>query len=148
VYAFNTENLIQFTVFGHSYVLLQSDHRDEPSGAQAKKRVWLLKSEKLNGEFSRIAHKMRGDASKVPDALFKRFSASVHSVTSREIIRRLLKAGTPAHLESVVDNNLLDFDPDALQKIESLQTMGFVERNGQEIGVTENGRQYLGAMNE
>lgn len=148
VYALNTQNQIQFTVFGDRHVLLQGQHHDEPTGTRAKKRVWLLKSEALNGAFTELAQKLRDQAAEMPDALFKRFTSSVHSIASKEIIRRLLKAHEPQHIEKIIDSKLLSFDPDTATKLEALKAMSFVSHDNDTINITADGRAYFEALNE
>lgn len=148
VYAYDTLDQIQFTVFGNRYVLLQEKHKDEvetnEEGAPIAKRVWLLESERLNHGFFERASQIKSNSDIVPDALFRRFAVSVHGVTSREIISRLLKAYGVAHYDRILDDRLLYFDPQAEAHLVALKTIGFVKSDSARmLTLTGSGRQYF-----
>ena len=117
VFAYDTLDKIQFTVFGDRYVLLQEKHNDEvnedPKGGAILKRVWLLACEKLNQAFAEKALAIKSDAEALPDALFRRFAVSIHGVTSRAIISRLIKSGGSGHRDRIIDDTLHRYDAKA-----------------------------------
>jgi hypothetical protein len=150
VFAFDTLDQIQFTVFGSRYTLLQEKHKDEiqNGGGPIPKRVWLLECEKLNSRFTEKATAIKDESEIIPDALFRRFAVSIHSVSSREIISRLVKAGGSAHRERILDDKLCQFDPQAESHISSLKTIGFIRCTGDDgLTITDEGRQYLATVN-
>jgi hypothetical protein len=151
VFAYDTLDKIQFTVFGNRYVLLQERHKDEVNedakGGPISKRVWLLACEKLNHAFSEKASAIKGEAEALPDALFRRFAVSIHGVTSREIISRLIKSGGSGRRERIIDDTLHRYDPKAEAHLTALKTIGFVQCDGAStLKITDDGRQYFATV--
>jgi hypothetical protein len=151
VFAYDTLDKIQFTVFGNRYVLLQEKHDDEvqkdEKGGPIPKRVWLLASEKLNHAFAEKATAIKGDSEALPDALFQRFAVSIHGVASREIIRRLIESGGTGHRDRIVDDTLRRFDSKSDVHLTALKTIGFVRCEGPAtLNITTEGRQYFAAV--
>ena len=151
VFAYDTLDKIQFTVFGNRYLLLQEKHKDEVSGstrgAPIPKRVWLLSCEKLNHAFAEKAAVIKNDAEALPDALFRRFAVSIHGVTSRQIINRLVESGGRGHVDQIIDETLRRFDSQVEAHLTALKTIGFV-KNGlaNMLDLTNEGRQYFASV--
>jgi hypothetical protein len=147
VYAYDTLDKIQFSVFGDRYILLQGKHKDlsktQASAEKVRKKVWLLESEPLHEAFCNRAEKMTMEAEVIPDALFKQFPATVHGVTSREILRRLIENGGAGRYERVLDDDLRYFDDKVESCLSALKTIEFVtsDKDGN-LHITDDGRQY------
>jgi hypothetical protein len=151
VFAYDTLDKIQFTVFGSRYLLLQEKHDDEVrkdgKGGPIPKRIWLLKCEKLNQAFAEKATTIKNDSEALPDALFRRFAVSIHGVASREIISRLIKSGGTGHREQILDDTLRRFDSESDVHLSALKTIGFVQCDGAAtLTVTTEGRQYFATV--
>jgi hypothetical protein len=149
LYAYDTKNKIQYSVFGDEYVLLQSKHSDgasaENSGEKQLKKVWLLESETLNKVLCKKAEEMTEKAEVVPDTLFTEFSGSVYGVTSREIMRRLLSAGGQVSREKILDDKLRYLDANVDKHFSALKAIGFVSCDGMgNLSITPDGRDYIG----
>lgn len=147
VRGYNTLNEIQYSVFGNRYTLLQEKHADDGgSSTTLVKRVWLLESEKLNSFLTDRAMAMVGNATDVPEALFKRFSAKVTGLTAQTILKKLAIEGA-LPVEQAIGPALSAFDTDALSDLEALKAIGFIQHT--EVGtvnLTPDGAQYLKAL--
>ncbi len=151
VFAYDTLDKIQFTVFGDRYVLLQERHQDEVNknakGGPISKRVWLLACEKLNRAFGEKASAIKNDAEALPDALFRRFAVLIHGVTSREIISRLIKSGGSGLHDRIIDDTLRRYSSKADASLMALKTIGFVQCDHSGVlKITNEGRQYFATV--
>jgi len=146
VYAYATLNSIQYSVFGDRYILLQGKHDDlsktQAAAEKKRKKVWLLESERVHAALCELAEKTTEAAEVIPDALFKQFSASVHGVTSREILRRLIEAGGSDLRDKIVDDDLRYFDQAAESTLAALKSIEFVRCSAGDLQITNEGRQY------
>jgi len=144
VRAFNTLGEIQYSVFGNRYVQLQERHVDEGSSkAPAAKRIWLIDSERLNGFLAARASSMIGQSKDIPESLFKRYLARVSGVTAQNILTKLA-VNSPVSTELILNNALLDFDPDAAKDLDILSGIGFVTVDQQSlVAITPEGRQFV-----
>jgi hypothetical protein len=143
-FSYDTEDKIQFTVFGTRYVQLQEKHADLGRDGQPRnKRVWLLESEYLHEALLASAQKIFKQGSEIPDALYKQVLVSLLGATSREIIRRLLTAENKVDCRVVVDDSLRYFDDAALEHLAALKVMGFIKSDASDaLELTDIGRQY------
>lgn len=151
VRAFNTEDEIQYSVFGNWYVLLQEKHLDNLGPHdQTPKRVWLLKSKKFNDHMNERAQRIISKSKDIPEILFKQFSAMINGVSAQNIMQKLAKYGGTAHLEQVVDDALRNFDTEIDSNIEILQAVGFIKIDDENkiIALTKAAHEYIGAINE
>lgn len=147
VYAYATLNSIQYSVFGDRFILLQGKHDDlsKTQATEEKKRkmVWLLESEQVHAALCESAEMTKEAAEVIPDSLFKQFSAAVHGVTSREILRRLIDAGGSDLREKIVDDDLHYFDQAAESTLAALKSIEFVRCSAAGgLQITSEGRQY------
>lgn len=145
VRAYNTVQEIEYSVFGNRYIQLQEKHFDEDESPSPKpKRVWLLNSEKLNGFLTEKAINIINNADDIPEALYKRFFAKVSGVSSQNIMAKLIKEGA-IHIEKLLDERLLEFDPDAASNLDILKSIGFIKLSEQNrVSITEDGKQFIG----
>ena len=139
VRAYDTLDKIQYSVFGNRYVLLQEKHEDP-----VPKRVWLLKSLRLNEHLTDRAFRMSCEAHDIPEALFRRFSSRLNGITARLLLKALAAKRDRASDAEVLTDALQRFDPEAGLVLEDLIAIGFVNRvTSNSLCLTKTGEQYL-----
>jgi hypothetical protein len=140
IHASNTNNEIQYSVFGHKYILLQGKHRDT---AKAK-LVWLLESEALNTALAERGQCLIEKATDIDERWYRNFLLSLGGLGARSILMKLANGSAidPANL--LEDKMLQDYDASPGDSAAALETIGFVEtsKNGAWT-ISSRGREYL-----
>jgi hypothetical protein len=145
VRAYDTAGQIQYSVFGNRYVLLQEKHSDARYGSgSAPKRVWLLRSVRVNEHLAARASGLALAAYDLPEALFRRFSTRVNGITCRAILGVLARKHGEVPVSQVIDRVLRAFDAEPEKSLDILKAAGFV-RDGVDASLclTQSGHDYL-----
>ncbi|MBI5061674.1 MAG: hypothetical protein HZB67_05160 [Candidatus Aenigmarchaeota archaeon] len=139
--AYETLQDIQFSVFGHKYILLQEKHNDEV----ASKRIWLLESEAINGLLVERGRQFISGAVNIDEGLFREFAINLSGLVARWYLSKLEK-------KSIEKDNLLsdsfirDFAQNPQGSLDALKIMGFiVESKYGLLNITSTGREFLSA---
>ena len=138
--AYDERSHFQYSVFGNRYIQVQGDHEDD---AQAK-YVWLIKSEKVNGQLTEIAEIDLQKASEIDEHRFKDFVTALFTNTARIMLYKIMERKASTRDQLLADKSITFIDPDASEKLAALQVMGFVGED--EIGhlaITSDGRSFL-----
>ncbi|MBI2373884.1 MAG: hypothetical protein HYV07_07795 [Deltaproteobacteria bacterium] len=137
-FAFNTLEHIQYTVFGHRYVLLQEKHVDRASA----KRVWLLSSAKLNEALTNQAQSIIRGSQRVPSSLFRNFTRSLSSLSSLQILSILAREGEKRR--EYFDTHRAFHQAEIASSVDDLSTMGFISlESAGVIKITGEGESFL-----
>jgi hypothetical protein len=140
VHASNTNNDIQYSIFGHKYILLQGKHRDT---AKAK-LVWLLESEALNAALCERGQWLIDKATDIDERWYRNFMLSLSGLGARSILTRLADGSAIDPARLLDDKLLQDYDATPSDSAAALETIGFVKTN--ESGawtISSRGREYL-----
>ena len=147
VRAYNTLEEVQYSVFGNRYVLLQEKHQDEGARAPIPKRVWLLRSSRLNEFLTAKAMRLAKIADDMPEALFRRFSARINGITSRIILTTLARDTNRTLTADAIDTELKGLGADDDRNLEALNAIGFIDGiQGGPLELTPGGRHYLSTV--
>jgi hypothetical protein len=129
---------IQFSVFGHRYVLLQERH----SRSASSKRVWLIESEPLNEHLTVRAETHLEGAIDLKESWYRDFERRITGLAARRALSALLEK-VRSREELLDDPFAKKFDSDPKSTIEALEIMGFVKCQRKQARITESGRQFL-----
>lgn len=140
LFALDTSDQIQYSVFGHKYVLLQEKHEDKAR----EKNTWLLESEAINSILTVRATQLVKKARPVDEGDYHRFTLGINSVAARRFLSLLNKRG-PLDAESLLNDNVAtDFCESTEATLESLRVMGFVDRNSKGVvTITTSGGEFF-----
>jgi len=143
LFAYDTSQPIQFSVFGRRHILLQEHHHD----IGTSKRIWLLESEALNDFFVDHALSCKAKATDVDEGLFYQFASNVSGVAARRYLARLCDA--TVERESLLDDPFVrNYVSDTIGPLDALLTMGFVNEAHDTglLTITPAGREFLTAF--
>lgn len=139
LHAYNAFSNIQYSVFGHKYILLQEKHNKEAMN----KRIWLLESEVINGVLVERGKQLLSNARDVDEGLFRQFTLNLSGVAARWSLSQLAK-------KSIGKDELLsaplfhDFAKNPQDSIDALKIMTFiVERADGLLSITPAGRDFF-----
>ena len=142
VHAGRTNDLIQYSVFGDRYTQLQERHDEDRPGKSAK-RIWLIKSDDLNGFLAEKALATIDVSTDVDDGVFRSFFTKVNGVASRNMLNDLANGG-PRLPEKLLTSMIVEFDPDASRTLGWLQDLLLLERGSDgTLSVTEEGMRFV-----
>jgi hypothetical protein len=137
--AYNTFNDIQYSVFGHKYILLQEKHDDKA----INKRIWLLESEAINGILVERGRQLLSRGRDVNEGLFRDFTLNLSGVASRWCLTKLEKKSIGKD-ELFSDPFLRDYAENPQGSFNALKIMGFIVENTDGlISITPVGRDFL-----
>lgn len=132
---------VQFSVFGHRYILLQEKHA--PSAGS--KRVWLLESESLNEHLTVRAEDRLERATDLKESWYRDFERRVTGLSARRLLNSV-RQKTRIRDELLDDSFVKKFDANPNSTIEALEIMGFMECQGRQVRITDTGREFLQAV--
>jgi hypothetical protein len=140
--ASNSEDEIQYSVFGNKYILLQEKHID----AAKAKRVWLLESQKLNEALTERGERLLIQSMDIDERWYRSFVSSLGGLGARLILRRLADGRALAG-EELDDGKMREFGASALESADALKTMGFArtDKKGRWT-ISPRGKEYLGLL--
>lgn len=141
LYAFDTSNEIQYSVFGNRFILLQEKHQDRAR----KKHTWLLESESVNQFLTDKAEKLIKASKDVDGGNYRKFTSNISSIASKMILSALSKSSFLSAEKLLLDSHINDFTETPHEIIESLNVMGFIERinNTDLIKIAQAGREFI-----
>lgn len=127
LFAYDTSNEIQFSVFGNRFVQLQSKHIDDGS-LYPKKHVWLFESDDLHGFFLEKAKHTVGKSKSVNNGFFQQFSSLLYGIPAAAIYSKLKSNGGIASFanKDIEYLNAFTDDPEAVFK--ALEVLGLINR--------------------
>lgn len=138
--AYDERSHIQYSVFGNRYIQIQGKHED---GALAK-RVWLIKSEYVNGLLTEIAETDLQKASAVDERNFKNFVTALFTNTARMMLYKILTGEASTQEQLLADENLSFVDPNAAEKLAALRVIDFVNEDAMgHLTISPDGRSFL-----
>jgi|GEM_PF-6882308 hypothetical protein len=140
LYALDTSDEIQYSVFGNKYILLQEKHKDRAKN----KHTWLLESELVNSFLTARANELIKKAKDVDEGNYRRFTKNISGITSKRFLS-ILREGNNVSIENLLlDEIANDFTDSPEEIIESLIIMGFVKSENNDLTqLTEAGREFI-----
>lgn len=145
LFAYDTSDLIQYSVFGHRYILLQEKH----SAAASSKRVWLLDSPKIHDVLAGKAEQILDLAIDVDETHFKTFTLNLSGVAARRYLKRLQHAGALSRDVLLDDRLVQEFAPDPVAPLDALSMMEFVQAAGDRLyRITPSGEEFLAMLSQ
>jgi hypothetical protein len=143
LFAYDTSDLIQYSVFGHRYILLQEKH----SAVAESKRVWLLDSQKVHDVLANKAERILDLAVDVDEMHFKTFTLNLSGVAARRFLKRLQHTGALSQDVLMDDRLVQELAPDPVGPLNALSMMKFVEaaRDGL-YHITPAGEEFLAML--
>ncbi|HWE02912.1 MAG TPA: hypothetical protein VG326_10935 [Tepidisphaeraceae bacterium] len=143
LFAYDTSDLIQYSVFGHRYILLQEKH----SATAQSKRVWLLDSPKVHDVLACKAEQILDLAMDVDETYFKTFTLNLSGVAARRYLNRLQRAGALSRDVLLDDRLVQELAPDPLAPLDALSMMDFVQVAGDRLyRITPAGEEFLAML--
>lgn len=140
--AYNTTNEIQYSVFGKKYILLQEKHRNKV----LQKRVWLLKSEKLNELLVDRGRALIEKSGDIDEGLFREFTVNLSGAAARRMLVILIQNRND-NSNLLNDPFIRDFAADPQGALDALKVMDFVAEDDRErLSITPSGREFLSAF--
>jgi hypothetical protein len=124
ILAYDTQDKIQYSVFGNRYVLLQEKH----TAHAESKRVWLIESDKVNEELSDNAELFIDNSVNIDSSIFRNFSKSLTQLSAYRILSKL-KDSKIKEEEILNDRLIKDFSINPLRSLNALKIMKFVEKD-------------------
>jgi len=139
LYAFDTSNDIQYSVFGSKYILLQEKHDDRI----AIKHKWLLESESINSMLLMRAEELIKKSKDIDGGNYRKFTQNVNSIASKRFLALLSKTDLPIE-KLIIDEIAKDFVESTQEILENLIIMGFIEIRENELAfITYSGREFF-----
>lgn len=140
LYALDTSNEIQYSVFGNEYILLQEKHEDKTEN----KHTWLLKSESLNSELTNKAIELVNRATDIDESNYRKFTKDINSIASKRYLS-ILAENQNTHIEKLLlDDVANDFTDSPNEIIEALRVMDFINIKCSEfLEITQSGREFI-----
>ncbi|MCT7484558.1 hypothetical protein [Aliarcobacter cryaerophilus] len=139
LYALDTSNEIQYSVFGYKYILLQEKHDD----LATQKHTWLLESESLNAELTLKAENYIKKAKKLEEGNYRKFTQDLNNVSSQRFLS-LLSKSEKSIIELLEDKLAMDFTDSTQEILDTLRVMNFLNINDNKVSITESGREFIG----
>ena len=139
LYALDTSNEIQYSVFGYKYILLQEKHDD----LATQKHTWLLESESLNAELTLKAENYIKKAKKIEEENYRKFTQDLNNVSSQRFLS-LLSKSEKSIIELLEDKLAMDFTDSTQEILDTLRVMNFLNINDNKVSITESGREFIG----
>jgi hypothetical protein len=124
ILAYDTQDNIQYSVFGNRYVLLQEKH----AAHAESKRVWLIESENVNEQLSEKAKYFINNSVYIDETIFRDFSRSLTELSAYRILSKL-KSSQIKEDEFLNDKLIKDFSMDPLRSLNALKIMKFIEKD-------------------
>lgn len=138
LFAYNTENEVQYSVFGDKYIQLQEKHN------ATEKRIWLLESDDINSHLVDRGKNFIGKAIDINQHLFREFTLNLSGVAARRYLSKLSKKKFIDENKLLNDAFVRDFAPDPKGALDVLKTMEFViEDAHKQLSITTEGREFL-----
>jgi len=138
LFAYDTLDIVQYSVFGNKYVLLQEKHQERPRS----KRVWLLESEQLNILLTERSRAYLRSATEIDEGLFHEFVTNVSGIAAHRYLKRLDHASVDR--ESLLADRFVQYYVEEPQDVlDALIVMGFVHRRKERLSISPTGRQFL-----
>jgi hypothetical protein len=141
LFALDTSDQIQYSVFGHKYILLQEKHQEKAR----EKNTWLLESEAINSILTVRAAQLVKAARPVDEGDYHRFTLGINSVAARRFLSLLSEKQGRLEAEYLLNDDVArDFCDSTDVILESLRVMGFVNRNPKGlVEITTNGMEFF-----
>lgn len=139
LYAMDTSNEIQYSVFGDRYILLQEKHSEKTT----QKNTWLLKSEKINSILTVKADNLIKASQRVDAGNYRKFTQSLNGVVSKRFLSLLKKSSYVAIQELIEDDIANDFCESPHEILNTLEVMMFVDiKDNEFVSLTKSGREF------
>jgi hypothetical protein len=139
--AYNNFNDIQYSVFGHKYILLQEKHNI----AAVNKRIWLLESEAVNEILAERGRQLLSSGRDVNEGLFRDFTLNLSGVAARRFLSKLEK-GSIEKNKLLRDPFIRNYAQNPQDSFKALQIMKFIDENKDGLfSITQGGRDFLSA---
>lgn len=141
LYALDTSDEIQYSVFGHKYILLQEKHKDRAS----RKHTWLLESEAVNSILTDKAENIIGKSKDIDGSNYRDFTKRINSIVSMHFLSMLIKTSHISVEDLLSDEMANDFTDSPIEIIEALSAMGFIRKtnNSELIEISISGREFI-----
>jgi len=141
LYALDTSNEIQYSVFGNKYILFQEKHKDRA----LKKHTWLLESESVNSALTDKAEKLIQKSIDIDGGNYRKFTKNLCSIASRRILSLLQKKHSMCQGEIISDNLIKDYTDNPQAIIDVLLIMNFIEKqkNCSHIKISTAGSEFI-----
>lgn len=140
LYASDTLNEIQYSVFGNKYILLQEKHKEKIR----EKHTWLIESESVNTTLSMRAEELIKKSQDIDEGNYRRFTQNINSIAARRFLL-LLKDNDSLPNENLIEDGIAnDFTESVQEVLESLIIMDFIKpiANGLVV-ITDSGREFI-----
>jgi len=140
LFALDLMEEVQYSVFGHKYVLLQEKHADKATS----KHTWLLESEALNSLLCVQADELIRRAASVDEGIYRRFTQSLTGTAAKRILSLLKSGGNNASRSALCADELVkDFSDSPEEVVEALKVMGFVAEDSMDsLRITSAGKEF------
>lgn len=140
LFALDTSNEIQYSVFGHKYILLQEKHKDRARN----KHTWLLESESVNSLLTEKADELIKQSIDVDGGNYRNFTKNINSIASKRYLSLLSKNDSMPIEKLLSDHIIKDFSESPEEILDTLKVMGFVRLMGTELmKITGAGREFI-----
>ena len=142
LYALDTSEEIQYSVFGNKYILLQEKHRD----GVRKKHTWLLESESINSMLTVKAEELIKQSKDVDEGNYRRFTQNLSSVASKRFLTILDKSSKDRlSIDELLEDEVVnDFTDSPEEIIDTLKIMNFINNKDEDsIEITKSGREFI-----
>jgi hypothetical protein len=141
LFAYEGQNQIQFSVFGHQFILLQERHLD----LSKKKRVWFLKSDRISQILIIKAESLIKGAEEIDEGMFREFTLNLSSPASSRCLKKL--ASKSYEKSSLLRDSIVNYEPDILGVLYSLKTMEFITEDDHHVfNITRKGYEFYNAF--
>lgn len=140
LYALDTSNEIQYSVFGNKYILLQEKHEDRVRN----KHTWLLESELVNSTLTAKANELIKMSKDVDEGNYRKFTKNITGIASKRFLSMLKNDNYVSIDKLLLDPIANDFTDSPQEIIEALRIMRFIENENTDlIKITEFGREFI-----
>lgn len=138
--AYDERSQLQYSVFGNHFIQVQAKHQD----TALAKHVWLIKSENVNGFLTELAKADLQRANDIDESGFMDFVSALFSNSARFMMYKI-QDKIYSNREQLLEDKLMSFmDPDANEKLNALQVMGFVNEDARgNLTITPDGSSFL-----
>ena len=140
LYALNTSNEVQYSVFGHKYILLQEKHKDRVKN----KNTWLIESETINTNLLMMAEEKVNISKRIDAGNYRKFTRNINGIASKRFLSKL-KSKTHIPIDILLDDNIAnDFTDSPHEILDTLNVMGFIKfQNDELVQITQSGREFI-----
>lgn len=140
LYAFDTSNEVQYSVFGNKYILLQEKHENRITD----KHTWLLESKSANSFLSIKAEELIKKSKDIDEGNYRRFTQNINSVASKYFLSILCKTHSLPIEKLITDDTASDFTESTQEIIDTLIIMNFIKLDENEsVIITDSGREFI-----